>query len=241
MCRASVPASVGVLLALAVTARAEEPLLQFRGNSWERGLTAYRREALLTNDRPETRPDVTSSPERHLSAVGELTSAASPLVWSPQAFSVSWHLDDLQLLEERRVGTTRAASYIGGRITFYTDAPSATPVYGIYPPNDTVPAQFVDGYSVYLDARIADFELAFDESSGLGSVRASVTFVGGDALPLLSSASGWELVGALRRGGPTGYAFQLSADLSRSADATGVEAETWSSIKSRYRASGLGE
>ena len=170
-----------------------------------------------------------------MSAVGELTAVAAPLVWNPQAFSISWHLRDLELVADRRHDTSRVSRYEGGHITFYADLPSVTPVYGTYPPNETAPADFADGFSVYLDGLVTNLDLAFDEIEGTGEIRGTVTFVGGDAFPLLSDPGDWELVAEIRRGGPVGYAFRLSGCVAKEGIPTTVEPDSWTGVKERYR------
>jgi hypothetical protein len=237
MLRAYIPlGGILILLAFAGPAIADEPLLHFAGNSWERGLYADRTERPFDDDRPQAgpRPRAVRS-DRHLSAVGELTAVANPLVWNPQAFSVSWYLRDLKLVADRREGASRVSEYAGGRVTFYADSPGALPVYGIHPPNETVPATFKDGFSVYLDGLVTSFEFSFDETSGLGTFTGTVSFVGGDAYPLLDEPSDWVVTGDMRRGGPSGYSFQLSGGFSQGGDTTTIDAESWTAVKDRYR------
>jgi hypothetical protein len=164
-----------------------------------------------------------------------LTAASDPLVWSPFAFSVSWSLTDLLLVREVREGSTRVSEYAGGRITFHSDAPSELPVYGTYPPNATVPAEFEDGYSVYLDGVLSDVRLTLDETSGLGTLGGKVRFVGGDVFPLLSDPSGWALVVTLQRGGPIGYSFLMDGSIVRDESTTGVEPRSWAISKAHFR------
>lgn len=235
MLRASWPV-FGWLLAFATLARAETPLLDLAGNSWERGIYAHPSTRPFDDDRPASGlRDRPSGPQRTMSAVGELTAVAAPLVWNPQAFSISWHLRDLELVSDRRHDTARVSRYDRGRITFYADLPSVTPSYGTYPPNETAPADFADGFSVYLDGLVTNLELAFDETEGTGEIRGAVTFVGGDAFPLLSDPGNWELVAEIRRGGPVGYAFRLSGGVAKDGIPTAVEPESWTGVKGRYR------
>jgi hypothetical protein len=216
---------------------ADEPLLQFLGNSWERGMYAGRTEGALPDP---GRSDAGPAPRgegsgRQMSAVGELTGVATPLVWNPLAFSVSWSLKGLGLVRERRIGATRVSEYDGGRIAFYADAPAASIRYGTNPPNSTVPAEFEDGYSVYLEGFLRDVRLTFDEATGLGTLDGRVRFVGGDAFRLLEHPAGWILRASLRRGSPVGYSFQIAGSLARDGGATSVEPRSWATVKGRFR------
>jgi hypothetical protein len=218
-------------------ALADDPLLQFNGNSWERGLYAHRTVGLLPDtDHSASGPDARAGgSSRQMHAVGELTEVASPLMWNPLAFSVSWSLGGLELVRERRLGTLRISEFSGGRLAFYADSPSALPHYGVDPPNATAPAEFEDGFSVYLDARLSDVVLTFDEARGVGSLRAKVRFVGGDALRLIQNPANWLLHADLRRGSPSGYAFQVLATLVRDGNTTAVEPTSWATVKERFR------
>jgi hypothetical protein len=229
--------ALSLVTAFSAVAFADDPLLQFQGHSWERGLRAQRTEAVLPDaDRSGAEPlGRAEGPGLHLYAVGELTGVANPLVWNPLAFSVSWSMGGLDLVRERHQGTTRIAEFSGGRITFFTDSPFASPRYGTNPPNATAPAEFEDGYSVYLDGRLSEVRLTFDERRGLGTLVGKVRFVGGDAHRLLQNPSNWIFSADLRRGSPSGYSFQILGTLVRDGTTTGVERTTWASVKELFR------
>jgi hypothetical protein len=227
---------LGVTAALPSASAAEEALIDLVGNSWERGMYAARAERPFPDAGRSTAPSPRSGgSDRTMKAVGELTRARDPLLWSPFAFSVSWSLRGLDLLRDRREGDTRVSEYTGGRITFHTDGPSELPQYGTHPPNATAPAEFEDGFSVYLDALLSDVRLTFDEESGLGTFQGNVRFVGGDALSLLPDPSGWALIASLERGSPPGYSFWITGGIFRDESATGVESRSWAISKARFR------
>ena len=210
-------------------------LLELAGNAWEEGLHVERLAVPFPGvDRPRGREDRAPSPRR-LSAVGELVSVQSPLVWDPSVFSLTWYVRDLDLVEERRVAGTRLAKFAGGRFTIYADNPSEIREYGTRPPNATVPSTFADGFATYLDGEFTSFDLTLNEVSGLGTIEAGLAFTGGSALPWVEDPDNWRFEASIRRGAPMGYAFQVSGGFLQKDPTTATRASSWGNVKARYR------
>jgi hypothetical protein len=212
------------------------PLLDVLGYVWEEGMHVERAVVPFPDvdhpRMPEARP---ARAVRRLSAVGELVSVESPLMWDPRVFSLSWYLRDLELVEERFVGDTRIASFAGGRFSIHADGPYEPFEYGTRPPNESVPSTFSDGFATYLDGRFDRFVLTFDTATGLGTIEAAIAFTGGTALPWVDDPEDWRFDAVARRGAPMGYAFQVSGGFLQKGTTTAARASSWGSVKARYR------
>jgi hypothetical protein len=210
-------AAAGIVLALTLPAAATTTsMVHLTGLCWEDGST------------------LPSNPGDQLNAVGTVTTIKKPLYWSPTRFSYTWQMSGLTSLGESVYGTTHVAQYVGGTFRMHVDALPSNAVYGVNPPNATVPSTFIDGTSVYLEGNFTEFTMTMNTATGAGSLFGNITFTGGNAYPQLQNPDGWSVGATITRTAPTGWDADVNATLFVSGPLA-VDVTSWASVKAMYR------
>jgi hypothetical protein len=169
-----------------------------------------------------------------LTAVGTIGAVHQPLFWSPSRYSYTFDISGLMSLGEVVYGTTHVCQYSGGRFQIHVDALPSNAAYGVNPPNSTSPSTFLDGVSLYLDGNFTSFMSSFNTATQAGTIAGSLTFVGGNIYPQLSSADGWTVAAQMGHSGTSGYDTDWNGALYLSGP-TSTDVATWGAIKSLYR------
>lgn len=208
--------ALSVALLAAGPAHAGRNVIHLSGHTWE------------TGGFPSSEPgDV-------LEGVGVVNQIVSPLYWSPDIFSYTWHAFDLASPGESVYGSTRVVEYLGGRFMIHVDWQPSNHDYGIFPPNATSPSTFTDGHATYLEAMFTSFTLTYNTATSSGSFVGALLFTAGNAFPQLQTADGWTVGADISGVSPAGYDLQVNGTVFVDGPLP-VQQETWGSLKALYR------
>jgi hypothetical protein len=218
-------ACIAVFAALLVAgaARADDPLIDYQGYSFETGAFP-----------PSAQGDV-------LTVVGVVDALDGRFNLDLGTTELTVVASDLVSGGEVDLGNGYfMVSYAGGLLNLFDD-PTRDHDYGTSPPNASAPATFTNG-TLFLGGAFNSFFLYFNPTTGDGAYEGYVLFTAGTGLTTLNqiNSKGYTFGGVLSRNAvpntaiPNGYDLQVDGILQVGPPIIGVMPMTWSAVKEMY-------
>ena len=150
-------------------------------------------------------------------AVGVVDDFSQPVDDPAEVYT--YYLSDLTLERVQNLGGGfYLQDYTGGHFRLYqsTDPENRPYSYGVFPPNPTAPATFIDGL-YWLGGDFSDFSILVDTTRGLGTVTGEGEYAGGSYLAHLAETDFFTFAGLTKSADahiPTGYQYRVDGQLS---------------------------
>jgi hypothetical protein len=172
--------------------------------------------------------------------IGFVTQIFAPLTSDTTNNEYTYRISGLTSVSRAVVGPFIIVDYTSpGFLWIWEDSKTlGTPAtYGAYPPNGTAPSTFVDG-TLYLGARLLNFQFIFNTSNGTGSYEADYEPFNGSHYPEIpaNQQTGWTFAGATENSLdiPPGYLHQIDGQIFLDPPVP-TQRSSWGGIKASYR------
>jgi hypothetical protein len=218
--------AVALALTTVTASRAEAPLLLFDYLGFD-------------YESPNPNASIIGEVGSGYAGVGTVPNLFAPLVFDHANKQYTYVFSGLISTARNQFGDFVVVDYSSGNLSVYEDARvgGTAPMYGVNPPNATVPGNFADG-TLYLTGTLTNFQVVFNVNNNSGSFNSDFTATGGSQLGNIppGDRAGWTFAGATGNATniPLGYVYQVDGQVFLTKP-TLTRPSTWGGVKALYR------
>jgi len=172
-------------------------------------------------------------------SVGTVENLFAPLVFDESTYQYTYVISGMVATARNVYGDFVVVDYSAGYVRVYEDAiAGGTPaLYGVHPPNGTVPGNFTDG-TLYLEGTLTNFQVVFNTTNESGSFNSDFEATGGSQIGTIppSDRDGWTFSGITGNATniPLGYDHQVDGQVLLTKP-THSQSSSWGALKAIYR------
>jgi hypothetical protein len=172
-------------------------------------------------------------------SVGTVENLFAPLVFDESTYQYTYVFSGLTATARNVYGDFVVVDYTPGSVRIYEDpiAGGTPALYGVNPPNGTVPGNFADG-TLFLEGALTNFQIVFNTVNQSGSFNATFEAIGGTQIGNIppSDRSGWTFSGLTGNATniPLGYDHQVDGQVLLEKP-TSSRSSSWGALKAIYR------